>query len=184
MPVLVALAFTIISFFGVSVAMAQQESIADLAKPVLDAVMSGQYAFAAALALVFAVALVRRYGGSRWPLLASKKAAPYMVLVGSFGAALATALSAGASLSWLMAWSALTVAAGAGYGYALIKPIFAALQKRAPAWMSPVFTALGWVFDARDKAAQARVAKAEAAGEAAVAAAPSKGPDIKFKDVD
>ena len=85
MPLLVALCFTMLSFFGVSIAMAQQESLSELAKPVLDAVMGGQYAFGAALALVFAVALVRRYGGAQWPLLASKKAAPYLVLVGSFG---------------------------------------------------------------------------------------------------
>ena len=176
--------FMVLSFFGVSAAMAQQEGLAELAKPVLDAVLSGSYAYAAALALVLGVALLRRYGGAKWPLLASKKAAPYLVLVGSFGAALATSLSAGAGITLAMTWGALKVAAGAGYGYAVLKPIFMGLQKRAPGWMSPVFDVVGWVFETRTKAAEARIAKAIDAGVVAVESNPSAGLPTTFKDVE
>ena len=108
MSYLIALFFMVLSFAGTSVALAQTDAeLAELAKPVLDAVLGGNYMFGAALALVLGVAMLRRFGGARWPILASKKAAPLLVLAGSFVAALATTLSAGAAVSTAMLWGAV-----------------------------------------------------------------------------
>lgn len=165
MKYLVALFFMFMSFVGTSVALAQTNGeLIDLAKPVLDAVLGGNYMYAAALALVLGVALLRRFGGAKYPILASKKAAPFMVLAGSFGAALATSLSAGAGVSLVMAWGAIKVAVAAAGGYALLKPILA----RVPY--------LGALFSTR--------VRAKAAGRAAVKADPSDGPPVDFQDVD
>lgn len=171
--------YMILSLFTTSVALAQSDDLVALAGPVLDAVLGGSYAYGAALALVLGVALLRRYGGAKWPLLASKKAAPYLVLVGAFGAALATSLSAGAAVSTALLWGAFKVAAGAGYGYALLKPLVSALQAKSPAWLQPVFGLLDWVFSAKGRAA-----KAKAAGDKAVSDSPAKGPDVTFKDIE
>lgn len=185
MHYLVAAVFMILSFVGTNVALAQTNSeLADLAKPVFDAVMGGQYAYAAALALVLLVALTRRFGGEVWPLVASKKAAPFLVMVGSFGAAMANALGAGEGLSADMAWGAVKIAVYAAGGYSLLKPIIQGLQKRAPAWADPIFAVVGWVFEARSKAAEAKVAKAIDAGVKAVEEKPSKGIDVDFTDVE
>lgn len=183
MAYLVSLFFMVLSFVGTSIALAQSDGLADLAKPVLDAVLSGQYVFAAASALVLGVALLRRYGGSRYPILASKKAAPFLVLLGAFGAALATSLSAEAAITVAMSWAALKVAVVAAGGYSLLKPILQGMQKRAPAWADPLFAVAGWVFDARTKAAEAKIAKAIDAGVAAVEENPSEGIPGDFTDV-
>lgn len=170
-------AFLILSFVGASLAMAQSDDIVALAKPVLDAVLSGNYVYAAALFLVLGVALVRRYGGSRWPILSSKLAAPFLVLAGAFGAAMATSLGAGAGITLAMTWGALKVAIYAAGGYSLLKPILERLQKHAPMWMDPLFSIVGMVFSSRVKAA-------EAAGRAAVKASPSNGIPVEFTDVE
>ena len=168
-----------ISFVGASVAFAQDpETIAQLSKPVLDAIMSGNYAAAAALGLVLAVALTRRYGGSRWPVLASATVAPFLVMLGSFGASLGTTLLADADLSGAMVIAALKVALYASGSYAMLKPIIAKLRKIAPPWMSPLFAIVDSIFDAKAKA----VEKATEAGRIAVEKNPGKGAGVDFKD--
>ncbi len=148
----------------------------DLARPVYDAVVHGNYALAAAAFLVLAVALVRRYAGPKVPFLHSDAGGALLTLVGSFGGALATALAAGGAVfSGHLAWVAFMIAITAAGGYGLIKkllvvPFLVPLSKRAPAWMQPLFQLILWVFDRPDP-----VAKAEAAGTAAVAAKPSTG---------
>jgi len=180
MQYLSAFVFTLLSFFGASVAMAQTNTeLIDLAKPVLDAAMSGNYMYAVALMLVLSVALVRRFGGARWPILASKKVAPFLVMVGSFGAALATSLGAGASISGAMLWGAVKIATVAAGGYSLLKPLLDALQKRAPKWAQPLFGMVGWIFSSRDRAERAK-----AAGQKAVKENPAQGLPKNFTDVE
>lgn len=167
-----------LTFAGTSVALAQTDAeLIELAKPVLEAIMGGSYMYAAALGLVLFVALVRRFGGSRFPWLASKSAAPFIVLAGSFAAAMATSLSAGAAISGAMAWMAVKVAVAAAGGYSLFKPLLSKLQGMAPGWMSPLFALSDWVFRSRSNAERAR-----AAGDAAVAENPGKGSEIKFDE--
>ena len=185
MQYLVTLFFMAISFIGANVALAQTDAqLADLAKPVLDAVMGGNYLYGAALALVLLVALVRRFGGAVWPLLASKKAAPFLVMVGAFGAAMATSLGAGEGVTVAMAWAAVKVAVLAAGGYSLLKPVLQALQKRSPMWADPLFAVAGWIFETRSKAAEAKIAKAIDAGVKAVADKQAQGVDIDFQDVE
>jgi hypothetical protein len=160
------LLFMVLSFVGTSVALAQSnEELFDLAKPVLDALLAGHYMHAAALGLVLGVALVRRFGSKRWPILASRKAAPFLVLIGSFGAAMATSLAAGAAISLSMVWIALKVAVAAAGGYSLLKP----LLSKVPF--------IGRLFDG-----ESRLASAKAAGDAAVKAEPAEGADVAFRD--
>lgn len=174
---LTAFLFMLLSFVGTSVAFAQSDAIIELAEPVLQAIMGGQYAAAAALALVLAVALLRRYGVKRWPALGSAAAGSILVLVGGFGAALATSLLAGSALSGTLAYSALKVSLLAAGGFSLLKPLIAALQRKAPSWLSPAFRLVSWVFDKPSK-----IAAAEAAGLAAVEANPGKGANLEFRD--
>lgn len=176
MKYLTATLFMLLSFFATSVAMAQSESLSELAGPVLSAVTDGNYAYAAALALVLLVALVRRFGGAKYPFLASKKFAPVLVLVGSFGAAMAVTLGAGQALSLGMAWVAVKVAIGAAGGYSLAKPLLDFVQSKLPSWAWPLFSVFDAVFKSKTKAA-------EAAGKQAVLDNPSEGPDVAFRDI-
>lgn len=172
-------AFTFVTFAGLSLVLAQDErSLQEISKPVLDAIMSGDYALAAALGLVLVVALIRRYGGSRWPWLASATVAPILVMVGSFGASLGNTFAAGGELSGGVLLAALQVALFASGGYALLKPLIAKLRDIAPDWMLPFFALVDWVFAAKARAK----AKATEAGKLAVEKNPGKGADIDFKD--
>lgn len=165
--------------FGVAAAgvgaVAPDESLIALAKPVIDALLSGNPGLAAALALVLAAAVARRYGSKRFPFLATDAGGALLVLVGSFGGAAATALTGGAAVSLGLAWKALLVAFAASGGYATVKrllvtPLLRPLYEKAPAWLKPVLALVLWVFDQPDP-----VSKAEAAGNAAVAAKPPTG---------
>ena len=143
----------------------------ELAKPVFQAVMSGQYVLGAALALVLVVALVRKYASGRFPFLATDAGGALLTLVGSFGGAVATALAAGATPSLAVAWVALGVAASAAGGYALIKKLVGPLVTKAPGWLQPILRLVVWFFDRPSSV----VKEVEAAGDAAVAANPPSG---------
>jgi hypothetical protein len=150
------------------------ESVLDLARPVLDAIMSGHYAAAAALALVLAVALARRYGSPRLPWLNSDEGGAILVLTGSFGGAMATALLAGAAPTLSLAWMSLQVAAGGAGIYVLAKKLLHRpllwLQDKAPSWLKPILSLVLWIFE-RPSTAE----KAAKAGDAAVEANPPGG---------
>ena len=155
------------------VAHAEPEALLDLAKPVLAAVMSGQYAYAAALALVFAVAAARRYGGARVPFLRSDAGGALLAVGGAFAGALATSIAASGAISIGLLWSALGVAVAAGGGYSLIKrlivtPVLEPLAARGGV-LGAVLGVVLWVFRSNP------VGVAEAAGANAVAAKPSAG---------
>lgn len=149
------------------------ESILDVAKPVLDALLAGQPGLAAALALVLFAAVARRYGTARFTWLASDAGGAAVVLIGAFGGAAAAALSGGASWSLALAWAALKNAFLAAGGYSMVKrllvtPLLKPLRDKLPTWLRPVLDLVLAIFEPR-------VAKAAAAGDAAVAAKPSTG---------
>lgn len=154
-------------------------NIWDLAKPVLDAVKGGQYAFAAALGLVFLVAAIRKYHGTRWPFLNTDAGGALLTLVASFGGAMATGMAAtGAkALTFGLAWASVGIAVMAAGGYSLIKkmlvdPLLASAwyANKAPAWFKSIMSLVLWIFVRPDP-----VVDAEAAGKAAVAAKPAGG---------
>lgn len=148
----------------------------DLAKPVYDAVIHGQYWLGASLALILAVALAKKYlPGKAGAFVNGEYGAPLTVLLMSFGGAVATALGAGqAVMSAGLAWTAFKVAVGAAGGYSLLKkllaPLLRKLAAKAPSWMQPIFAMILFVFDK-----PTAVETAEKAGDDAVAAKPPTG---------
>lgn len=157
-------------------------SLLDLAKPVYDQVMAGHYLAAVCLALIVAVAAIRRYApdpiGAFMHTDAGGAAGTFATaLLG----ALATATMAGAVWHWSMLWAAMGIAVAAAGGYTMLKklvvdPLLASkwYQDKAPAWLKAGAGLVLWVFTKRDDGA-AVIADAEKAGEAAVAAKPGEG---------
>lgn len=180
--IFIAMCLAFLTFTGVTVAFAAGETTAqaaetpmvDMLRPILDAARGGQGMLAACLTLVLAVALAKRYGAARFPVLHTDIGGAALTLLGSFGGALATTLMAGAAPSLGLAASALGVAFAAAGGYSMAKrllvPTLRALQAKLPASMRPLLGLVLWVFDKPSP-----VAKAEAAGAAAVAAHPAPG---------
>lgn len=151
-------------------------SVTDMAKVLYEAIKGGQYAYAACMALIVGVALVKRYGAKRYPWLNGDVGGSLLVLVGSFAGALGTALAGGGAVTWGLMWAAGGVAVSAAGGYALIKklfvePVLRPLVDKAPAWLKPILMMVMWVFDK----APDPVGDAVAAGDAAVKAAPGEG---------
>lgn len=175
-----------LGFVGSAFAQAQtlpdQESLLDLARPIFDAVMAGHYLAGAALGLVFAVALFKRYAPGKAGAFARSDAGGVTTTFAmSFFGAAATSLLA--FKGWAgMSLAMVKMSAGVSFlaigGYVGIKkfllPLLAPYLAKLPAWMQPGVKLLLWVFDRHDPATR-ELAKAEAAGAAAVAAEPSKG---------
>ena len=162
---------------------ADGESLFDMARPLLDAVMHGQYWLGASLALVLAVTAFKQLApaGKLQDFAHSDAGGAILVLLGSLGGALATALIASGTnaVSMALLWAALKVALGAAGGYSLIKklvvePLMASswYLNSAPAWLKSVMGLLLWAFtkpSATDAATQA--------GNDAVVANPPTGAD-------
>jgi hypothetical protein len=153
---LFALAFTATAT-GATALSPDDGTLLDLARPVFDAVMHGQYWLGASLALVLAVAAFKRYApaGALQDFAHSNAGASLLVLLGSFGGALATALLAVGSngITLALAWTALKVALVAAGGYTLLKnvivdPLMASswYQTSAPEWLKSIMMLLLWVF--------------------------------------
>lgn len=153
-------------------------SLLDLARPIFDQVMAGHYIAAAALSLVFLVALAKRYAPGKYgDFIRGDVGGSLMTLLGSFGGALSLATIGGAPWTWGMLTTALTVAFAAAGGYALIKKLIVEplvkstwYQTKAPAWLKAALSIVLWMFD--KKAAET---KATADGQAAVIANPPTG---------
>lgn len=153
-------------------------SLLDLAQPVFHAVMAGQGMLAAALALILVVAAARRYLPqflpAAGPFIKSDAGSMLSTFLLSLGGAFATAFTAGAALSLGVAKAAFGVAFLAAGGYQglkhLVAPILRKVQGMLPAKLRPLLDVVLWIFDRRSPAE-----KAEAAGNAAVAASPATG---------
>ena len=162
-------------------------SLLDLAKPVYEAISSGHYIACAALALILAMALVRRYapkylGATVAKFVNSDAGNAISTLVVSFLGAVATGTAAGVhwgGLSTHLLWTSLLVGVTAVGGYEVLLhllagPVLAKIETKLPAWMQPIVGLLLGVFNKDSGNAQA-LAKAQAAGQAAVAANPAPG---------
>lgn len=158
------------------------ESLLELVRPVIDAFRGGHYVAGGALALVFAIALVRRYApGKVGKFVHSDAGGVLTALTLSFASTIAAYTSAGQSWKWSMLGTAGGIAFAAAGGYAMIKklivePLLASswYQNKAPAWMKASLRVVLWIFD-KPAAAAETIKEAEAAGEAAVKANPSSG---------
>lgn len=155
-------------------------NLLDLARPVFDQIMAGHYIASAALCLVLAVALVKRYAPTRFqPFLHSDAGHALTTLAMAFGGALATATIGGAPWHWGMLTTAGGVAVTAVGGlmmveHLLVEPLLKPLIAKLPPWAQPIAGIIMWIFD--KPASQAQIdANATKAGDAAVAATPSTG---------
>jgi len=165
--------------FAADQAVPNDASALDLLKPVWQAFAHGDYLYAGCLAIVLAVALLRRYG-TNWKWMHTDAGSALLVLSGSLGASLAAHLADGGHLTMGMVWSALKIAFGAAGGYTVVKhllvePVVKPLQKMLPPWAQPIFGVVLWVFDRKAVAGSDALADADKAGQVAVEANPSKG---------
>ncbi len=168
--------FTAIAF-AAGATVSPDASWTDLVTPVIDAFKGGDYPFAAALTLVLLVAIAKRYGGTRFPWLASGKGNALLILIGSFAGAMATALAGEGTLTSGAAWTAFSIAIAAAGGYSLIKTLIveplqesAWYKTKAPAWAKSIIGVAVWVFNKPSP-----VANAEAEGQKAVDEKPATG---------
>ncbi len=175
---ILTLAFFTVSFTATAYAAdtVSDGTLLDMAKPIFDAVTHGQYWLGASLALVLAVALFKRYApaGKLQDFAHSDAGGSLLVLLGSFGGALGTALLAGGTgmISMALVWTALKVALGAAGGYSLLKkliidPLMASTwyQEKAPSWLKSVMMLVLWAFIKPSPTEAATLAGNEAASE-------------------
>lgn len=155
-------------------------SLTDLARPIFDEIMKGNYIAAAALTLILAVALVKRYAPGKFgEFVHSDPGGSLMTLLMSFGGAIATATMGGIPWTWDMLPAAGKVAFFAAGGYVLIKklvvePVLKPLSRKTPVWMTPLWSMLFWMFDKKVSEADT-LASAKLAGDTAVLANPGAG---------
>ncbi len=186
----IALSFLVVTFLfftatafaagAVEAAVPPDADLSSLGRPLYDAIVHGQYWMAAALALVFAVALFKRYApaGRGRAFANSDAGGGLLVLLGSFGGAAATLLLGG-PMTWDLVIAAAKVATSAAGGFVLIKNILIAplmksdwYKNRAPLWLKALISMSTWVF-----AKQNSVAAAEDAGVKALEDKPAPGND-------
>ncbi len=153
-------------------------SLLDLARPIFDAVMHGQWWLGAALAVVFVTAATRRYlpdayGGKFARGDVGGLITAFLI---AFGGALATTFAApGAVMSGAVLLVGLKVGLGAVGGFVALNQLAKALagtewfKTKAPAWLRTGLTFLLALIGS------SAIAKAEKAGDAAVAANPATG---------
>lgn len=151
----------------------------ELAEPIYRAILAGEYIAGAAFALVLAVGLLRRFAVPRVAFLRTLAGGTLLTYVASFGGALGTQLL-GPGIEW-PTWAIVLASGKVGLvaigGFVTIKqlvvPLFTWLASKSPAWLAPILMLLPKLFDLVTGADT--VAKAEAAGAAAVAAKPPTG---------
>lgn len=163
------------------------ESLLDLAKPIYDAIMTGQAWLAAALSVVFLTAAARKYlpDGYGGRFIRGDVGGMLTAFVVSFAGAIATGLVAAGtkSLTAALALTGLKVGLAAVGGFVALHKLATALvatkwyQDKVP---GPVKTVVAFVLGLIGSSAAARakvIATAEKAGDDAVKANPSKGVD-------
>lgn len=186
----VLLAGFVVSANATSTVSPDDGSLLDLARPIFDEIMKGHYIAAAALGLIFSVALIKRYAPGKFGAFVHSDAGGSLTtLLMSFGGALATATMGGAAWTWGMLPAAGKVAFFAAGGYVLLKklivePLLKPLSMKTPAWMMPMWGLLFFVFDKKVSEADA-LAGAKAAGDTAVLANPATGTGVlpEAKDI-
>lgn len=168
--------------FAAGAATGDEGSLLELLRPVYDAFRAGHHIAAGALALIFVVAVLKRYApGKLGKFVHSDVGGVLSALLISFAGAIAAATGAGQPWSWSILWTAGGIAFAAAGGYAMIKkllvePLLASSwwKNKAPAWLKACAQVVLWIFD-KPAAAAEEISKAEKAGQDAVDASPSSG---------
>lgn len=185
-PITIALGFLGVVLLGFNVSAQAAATVdptdgnpLDLARPIFDEVMKGNYTAAVVLALILAVALVKRYApGKAGEFVHSDMGGSLTTMVMAMLGAIATATMGGAAFSWGMLTTAAAIGVAAMGGYTAIKrliiePLIRPLAAKAPAWAQPLFGLVLWIFDRRFQGDAVKAA--EASGNAAVVANPAGG---------
>lgn len=161
-------------------------SLLDLARPVFDAIVHGNYWLAAALAVVLLTAAAKKYlpdayGGR---LVRSELGAMATAFVLAFAGALATTFAApGAAMTMAVLMAALKIGTAAVGGFMILHKLVGVLaatkwyQEKMPA---PVKALVAFIMGMIGSSA---VKKAEEAGAKAVEANPAKGPEAVVGDI-
>jgi hypothetical protein len=92
-------------------------------KAALDAVNSKNYPLLAALGVVLAVWILRKYGGEKFPVLRTDRGGASLALLTSAAGAVVTALLSGTPFTWPLAGKALVTAFLAVGGFSLVKKL-------------------------------------------------------------
>lgn len=159
----------------------------EMLRPIYEAFTSGKQLYAGFLALIFAIAALKRYApGKVKTWMQTDVGGTLTTLLLSFATAMTASLAGGAGITLAMLKNAFYVAAGAAGGYTmvrrlLIEPILKPLAAKAPAWAKPIFKVMFWLFDKPSP-----TEKAEVAGAEAVKANPAKGASnvVNIRDVE
>lgn len=157
-----------------------QASWLDLLRPVIDAFQGGHRIAAVALAVVAALALLKRYGGLLSPKLEAfvhgDIGGTATVFGMAFAGAIATETAGTSPWSWSMSWTALGIGAVAIGGYSVLRKLVvdrlmaSKWYATAPGWVKTILSLLTVLGAKPDP-----VGEAAKAGDAAVAAAPAPG---------
>lgn len=126
-------------------------SLLDLLRPIYAAFLAGHDVYAGSLALVFSVAIARRYGTAKVPWLSTDAGAATTTMLMAFGGAMVAAAGASATPTWSMAGHATVVAVTAMGGYTLllklvVEPYLLKLATKGPAWLHSPMQLVLWVF--------------------------------------
>lgn len=156
-----------------SAAAPDQQSLLDLARPIFDAVVHGQWWVAASAAVILLCALARKHMPARWTSgVKGDIIGTGMAFLVAFAGAIGTwGVAPGAVMSMAVILTALKVGVAAIGGYNIIHKLasWAVASGKLPAWALPIVKLLTTLIGSD------AVKKAEAAGEKAVAADPPKG---------
>jgi hypothetical protein len=153
---------------------ASDQSMSETARMVFDAIMSGHWWAAVAYGVILTVALTRRYAfpaswkeGVRGDIVGTAVA-----FVLAFAGAIATTAAApGAAMTGAVIMTALKIGAVAIGGYTVVHKVVSwfAAWSRTPTWLLAVLKVAAMLVGSN------AIAKAKAAGDAAVAANPPTG---------
>jgi len=180
MLILTLIGIVLAAFTGTAVAasVATDPSTGDIFKQIFDAVVHGQWWVAASAGVLGACALERRYAPDSWKTGARGE---IIGLAAAFTAAFAgavgtTLMAPGAHMSSTVALAAVKIGVAAVGGYTILSRVLAALASwsKTPAWAKPIMNLIATIIGSKTAAAE-KIANAEAAGNAAVAASPPRG---------
>lgn len=155
--------------------------LVDALKSVYDAISTHQWSLTGALAIIYLVAVIKRYLGDKVAFLHSDAGGSLLALVGAVGTALATSLTPGAHLTPDLLLKALQAGVAAAGGYAILKnllvdPVLKPMVAKLPPWAQTLANLVLFAFDhGTSGATPPAAATAEKAGAAAVAATPGPG---------
>lgn len=178
LTVLFLIVFAANAFAANQVIPTDETSYLDLLRPVYDAFQSGHRVAAGALALIAAVALLKRYAGK----VSAKLEAFLHTDVGGAATTLVLSFLASVAAADSLSWGTLSIAGSVGIaaigGYTIVRKLVvdrivaSAWYAAAPGWVKTVLSLITWI-----GSKPVAVAVAEKSGAAAVAAAPSAGAD-------